>query len=156
MAAINGPAMAQPGRRTISGDHHGRQRPHKGWGRHACPVQFRRPFQGQSRLYVQSANNYSGGTTINAGNLQMGNANGSALGTGALTLNGGTLSVQTGTVSIQGGVLNVNTAQQAMLNDLEQQAGRSRSQDQTEGGGLAGEDNVERRRGGPDRRPVPR
>ena len=73
-------------------------------------------------MYVSNGSlTASGGTTLNAGNLT---GNASALGSGVLTLNGGTLSVQTGTVSIQGGVLNVNTAQQAMLNDLQQQAGK--------------------------------
>ena len=129
MAAINGTTMAQP-EGTISGAITAGGVLTKVGGGTLVLSNAGNQFQGQSRLYVQSANNYTGNTTINAGNLQMANANGSALGTGAITLNGGTLSVQTGTVSIQGGVLNVNTAQQAMLSDLELQAGVLQDQKQ--------------------------
>ena len=45
---------------------------------------------GSGKLTITNANSYSDGTTLNAGVLQVGND--SALGTGILTLNGGTLS----------------------------------------------------------------
>ena len=50
---------------------------------------------GAGTLALSSANTYSGGTTLTAGILQVGNN--SALGTGALALNGGTLSSNSAT-----------------------------------------------------------
>ena len=44
-------------------------------------------------LTLGSADTYSGGTTIGAGTLKLGNA--AALGTGALTMSGGTLDLNT-------------------------------------------------------------
>ena len=44
---------------------------------------------GTSALTINTSNSYSGGTTLNAGTLNLGNA--SALGTGTLTINAGTI-----------------------------------------------------------------
>ncbi len=44
---------------------------------------------GTGKLSINNANSYPGGTTLNAGTLQLGNAN--AIGSGLLTINGGSL-----------------------------------------------------------------
>ena len=49
---------------------------------------------GTAALTVNTANTYTGGTTLNAGTLNLGNA--AALGTGTLTVNGGTIDNTTG------------------------------------------------------------
>jgi autotransporter-associated beta strand protein len=49
---------------------------------------------GPGTLTISTSNGYTGGTTLNAGLLNLGNA--SALGTGALSINGGTLDNTTG------------------------------------------------------------
>ncbi|WP_415908830.1 autotransporter-associated beta strand repeat-containing protein [Oleiharenicola sp. Vm1] len=49
---------------------------------------------GSGTLTLSAANNYTGGTTLNAGTLAVGNN--SALGTGTLTVNGGTLAASGG------------------------------------------------------------
>jgi autotransporter-associated beta strand protein len=46
-------------------------------------------MNGAGKLTINNANTYTGGTTVNAGTLVLGNAN--AIGTGLLTLNGGNL-----------------------------------------------------------------
>jgi len=53
---------------------------------------------GSGTTIVSDSNSYSGGTTVNNGTLQPGNAN--ALGTGGLTVNGGTLDLHGGSVSV--------------------------------------------------------
>ncbi len=60
---------------------------------------------GSSTLTLNNANSYSGGTTLNAGTLNLGNA--SAIGSGALTITGGTID------NSSGGALNLagNNAQ---------------------------------------------
>jgi len=66
---------------------------------------------GAGALTLSGSNSYGGGTTVSGGLLQVGNAN--ALGTGALTVNGGTLdlagnSVSVGTLSgASGGISNL-------------------------------------------------
>ncbi len=53
---------------------------------------------GSGALVLQAANTYAGGTVLNAGMLEV--ANNSALGTGALTLNGGTISASGGPITL--------------------------------------------------------
>ena len=53
---------------------------------------------GPGTLTLSGSNNYSGGTTVSNGSLQVGNDN--ALGTGGLTVNGGTLDLSGHNVSI--------------------------------------------------------
>src|SRR6201999_2189406 len=50
---------------------------------------------GSGTLTLSGANTYSGGTSVNAGTLSIGND--SALGSGALTFNGGTLGITAST-----------------------------------------------------------
>ena len=54
---------------------------------------------------LDAANTFGGGTTLNAGTLLVDNASGSALGSGNLTINGGTLTSLWGIGSISGTVL---------------------------------------------------
>ncbi len=58
---------------------------------------------GSGTLLLSGSNSYSGGTTVNAGVLQVGNAN--ALGSGPLTLNGGVLSSASTTAYTLGNAL---------------------------------------------------
>jgi len=53
---------------------------------------------GAGTLALSAANNYRGGTTVTSGSLQIGNAN--ALGTGGLTVNGGTFDLAGNSVSV--------------------------------------------------------
>ncbi len=57
---------------------------------------------GASQLTLTAANSYSGGTVLNAGTLAAGND--SALGSGTITINGGTLSSSGGTRSLSGAI----------------------------------------------------
>ena len=57
-------------------------------------VAFVLSSKGNGSLTLTGSNNYSGGTTLNSGGLNLGNAN--AIGTGALTIVGGTLDNTTG------------------------------------------------------------
>ena len=61
---------------------------------------------GNGTLVVSSSNGYSGGTIISAGSLLLANSNGSALGTGPVTISGGTLDATQYAQSI--GALTVN------------------------------------------------
>src|SRR5205823_746885 len=67
---------------------------------------------GAGGLTLSVANTYSGGTTISAGTVNLGNA--SALGTGGLTVNGGTLELLNGAthsvanLSGSGGTIEIN------------------------------------------------
>ena len=54
---------------------------------------------GAGTFVLSGSNSHSGGTAVNAGTLQIGNAN--ALGTGALTVNGGTLDLNSNSVTVQ-------------------------------------------------------
>ncbi len=53
---------------------------------------------GQGGVFLNASNNYSGGTILNSGNLQLGNAK--ALGTGGLTVNGGLANLNGNSVSL--------------------------------------------------------
>lgn len=55
---------------------------------------------GSGRLNLNAANTYNGGTTLQAGTLQLGNAAGLGAGGGTLTVNGGTLNLNDQTVSV--------------------------------------------------------
>jgi autotransporter-associated beta strand protein len=72
---------------------------------------------GNGTQTLNQSNSYSGGTTLNAGSLVMGNAN--ALGTGELTINGGTLNLNGNNLSQSaftqsGGALGTNGSTQTL------------------------------------------
>ena len=69
---------------------------------------------GSGNLTLTSANTYNGGTTVNGGTLQLGNAGALGSSSGALTVNNGTLdlhaySVQVGTLSGSAGLITTTT-----------------------------------------------
>ena len=69
-----------------------------GWTTGAATVALTKT--GTGALALTGSSNYSGGTQLNDGTLQVGNAN--ALGTGALTVNGGTLDLAGNSISVPG------------------------------------------------------
>ncbi len=67
-------------------------------------------MNGLGTQILSGANNYGNGTTLNAGTLVLGNISGSALGTGNLTFNGGTLATLPGTAGSLSGTVLAGTA----------------------------------------------
>jgi autotransporter-associated beta strand protein len=69
-------------------------------------------MNGSGSLTITNSNGYTGGTTINAGQVNLGSA--SAIGTGPLVVNGGTLNANFAqsptSVTLSGGLLNIRNA----------------------------------------------
>ena len=84
---------------------------------------------GSGTLVLTDANTYGGGTTVNAGTLQIGNASGSATGSGGVLINGGAFLSGIGTIGTTttvGGVViagGSNAATQGTINLVDGQHG---------------------------------
>jgi fibronectin-binding autotransporter adhesin len=82
---------------------------------------------GNGVMVLSSAGTYSNGTTINAGTLRVGNT--AALGTGTVTLNGGTLQTASNTLGSAGGSVSGFTNFQLNTNNVPAGTGASISPD---------------------------